>query len=79
MSLKHSFEDIQRDSQARRIGFALYTQAAAISQETVDAVAAVVNRMEALHENYLDLVAEEFARAMVADRADDHLVNLRGA
>ena len=79
MSLNTDFGTIQRDSQARRLGFALYRQAAAISQETVDAVAAVVNRMEALHDDNLDLVAEEFARAMVADRSDDHLVNLRRA
>ncbi len=78
MSLNHSdLEGMQRETQARRIGFALYTQAAAISPETVEAVAAVVNRMEALHDDYLILVAEEFARAMVADKADDHLANLR--
>lgn len=80
MSLNHSdLEAIQRDGQARRLGFALYTQAAAISPETVDAVAAVVNRMEVLHDPSLDLVAAEFARAMVSERADDHLVNLRRA
>ena len=51
-------------------------EAAAISAQTVRAVAAVVNRMEALHDDFLMMVAEEFARAMVADKADDHLANL---
>jgi len=45
----------------------------------VGAVAAVVNRMGALHDDYLILVAGEFARAMVADKADHHLANLRHA
>ena len=71
------FEEIQRAAQARHLGAALYSEAAAISAQTVGAVAAVVNRMEALHDDYLILVAEEFARAMVADKADDHLANLR--
>ena len=42
-------------------------------------MAAVVNRMEALHDDYLTMVAEEFARAMVVNKADDHLANLRQA
>ena len=78
MNPNHSdFEAIQRAAQARHLGAALYTEAAAISAQTVRAVAAVVNRMEALHDDYLTMVAAEFARAMVADKADDHLANLR--
>ena len=80
MNPNHSdFDRIQRAARARHLGAALYSEAAAISAQTVDAVAAVVNRMEALHDDYLILVAEEFARAMVADKADDHLANLRHA
>ncbi len=80
MTSNHSdFEVIQRASHARHLGASLYNEAAAISPQTVGAVAAVVNRMEALHDDHLTLVAEEFARAMVADKADDHLANLRQA
>ena len=71
------FEGIQRAAQARQLGAALYTEAVAISAQTVSAVAAVVNRMEALHDDFLMMVVEEFARAMVADKADDHLANLQ--
>ena len=77
MNPDHSdFEGIQRAAQARQLGAALYNEAVAISAQTVSAVAAVVNRMEALHDDFLMMVAEEFARAMVADKADDHLANL---
>ena len=78
-SNQSDFEAIQRAAQALHLGAAFYNEAAAISPQTVSAVAAVVNRMEALHDDYLILVAEEFARAMVADKADDHLANLRHA
>ncbi len=80
MTSNHSdFDRIQRTTQARHLGAALCNETAAISSQTVGAVAAVVNRMEALHDDYLTMVAEEFARAMVADKADDHLANLRHA
>ncbi len=80
MTSNHSdFEAIQRASQARHLGASLYNEAAAISPDTVGAVAAVVNRMEALHDDYLMMVAEEFARAMVANKAEDHLANLQQA
>jgi hypothetical protein len=80
MTTNHSdFEATQRASQARHLGAALYNEAVAISPVTVVAVAAVVNRMEALHDDYLILAAEESARAMVADKAEDHLANLHQA
>ena len=75
-SNQSDFEGIQRAAQARHLGASLYNEAVAISAQTVGAVAAVLNRMEALHDDYLMMVAEEFARAMVADKADDHLTNL---
>ena len=74
MNPDHSdFEGIQRAAQARQLGAALYNEAVAISPQTVSAVAAVVNRMEALHDDFLMMVVEEFARAMVADLSLIHI------
>ena len=56
----------------------MYAQAAAISTSTVAAVAAVLSRMESLHDADFDAVSEEFARALMKDHASDHLANLDG-
>ena len=80
VALNHpEFEEIQRANLIRKLGAALYSQAAEISDGSVDAVAAVINRMESLHDADLDAVASEFARAVVAGRADDHLITLQQA
>ena len=77
MNPNHSdFETIQRAAQARHLGAALYNEAAASSAHTVSAVAAGGNRMEARHDDYLMMVAEEFARDRVADKADEHLAKV---
>ena len=63
---------------ARRVGAALYAQAAAISSSTVAAVAAVLTRMESLHDSELQAVSAEFAQALMKDRGSDHLAGLDG-
>ena len=64
---------------ARRIGASLYREPSAISAETVDALAAVMVRLEALHDPELELLVEEFGRASVTDMAETHLLGLTKA
>ncbi len=73
------FETLQRDELARRIGALLYREASVISAETVDAVAAVMVRLESLHDTLLDLLAEEFGRASMTEMAEAHLLGLTKA
>ena len=65
-------EDVQRAAQLRRLGRDLHDQAAAISVETVEAMAAVVSRL-ASSTDYGELVAEGFSEAMMSDAAVKHL------
>ena len=77
MALNHpGLEEIQREGLARRLGATLYAQAAALSTSTVSAVAAVLARMESLHDADFEAISEEFARALMKDRASDHLAGL---
>ena len=68
-------EDIQRAAQLRRLGRDLHGQAAAISMETVESVAAVVSRLAA-RTDYGGLVAEGFSEAMMSDAAVTHLSSI---
>lgn len=70
------FETLQRDELARRIGALLYRESSVISAETVDALAAVMVRLESMHDPQLDLLVEEFGRALVTGIAEDHLLRL---
>lgn len=65
-------ETIQRQAQLCRIGRDLQACAAAISQETVDAMAAVVSRL-AVSTGYGKLVEEGFGEGMMSDAAVRHL------
>lgn len=67
-------EGIQREAQARRLGRDLYIQAAAISQETVEALSAVLSRLAATTV-YGQLAAEGFSEAMLSDAAVRHISN----
>ena len=64
-------EDVQRAAQLRRLGRDLHDQAAAISAETVEAMAAVVSRLSA-STDYGELVGEGFSEAMMSDAAVNH-------
>ncbi len=68
-------EDVQRAAQLRRLGRDLHDQAAAISVETVEAMAAVVSRLGA-STDYGELVAEGFSEAMMSDAAVNHLSSI---
>lgn len=68
------FETLQREELARRIGAVLYRESSVISAETVDALAAVMARLESLHDDDLDLLVEEFGRASVTDMAETNLL-----
>ena len=68
-------EDVQRAAQLRRLGRDLHDQAAAISAETVEAMAAVVSRLAA-STDYGELVAEGFGEAMMSDAAVKHLSSI---
>ena len=70
------FETLQREQLARRIGALLYRESSVISAETVDALAAVMVRLESLHDPEVELLVEEFGRATVTDRAETHLLGL---
>ncbi len=65
-------EDVQRAAQLRRLGRDLYDQAAAVSVDTVESVAAVVSRLAA-STDYGELVSEGFSEAMMSDAAIKHL------
>jgi hypothetical protein len=65
-------EDVQRAAQLRRLGRDLHDQAAAISVDTVESVAAVVSRLAA-STDYGELVVEGFSEAMMSDAAVHHL------
>ena len=68
-------EDVQRAAQLRRLGRDLHGQAAAISVDTVESVAAVISRLAA-STDYGELVAEGFSEAMMSDAAVNHLSNI---
>ena len=68
-------EDVQRAAQLRRLGRDLHDQAAAISVETVESVAAVVSRLAA-STDYGELVVEGFGEAMLTHAASTHLSKL---
>ena len=65
-------ENVQRAAQLRRLGRDLHDQAAAISVDTVESVAAVVSRL-ASTTDYGELVSEGFSEAMMSDAAIKHL------
>ncbi len=65
-------ENVQRAAQLRRLGRDLHDQAAAISVDTVESVAAVVSRL-ASSTDYGELVAEGFSEAMMTDSAVRHI------
>lgn len=69
---RHDLETIQREAQLRRIGRDLHDQAAAISGDTVDAMAAVVTRLASMTD-YGKLVEEGFEEAIVSEAATRHL------
>jgi len=68
-------ENVQRAAQLRRLGRDLHHQAAAISVDTVESVAAVVSRLAA-STDYGELVGEGFGEAMMSDAAVTHLSNI---
>ena len=68
-------EDVQRAGQLRRLGRDLHDQAAAISEKTVQAMAAVVSRLAATTD-YGDLVSEGFGEAMASYAAIQLLADL---
>jgi hypothetical protein len=68
-------EDVQRAAQLRRLGRDLHDEAAAISVETVQAMAAVVSRLTATTD-YGELVEKGFGEAMVSHAATTHLGGL---
>lgn len=70
--LDTDLEQIQREAQLRRIGRDLHDQAAEISPETVDAIAAVLMKM-AVATEYGELVDEGFGLAMRADASVRHI------
>ena len=70
--LDNDLETIQREAQLRRLGRDLHDQAAAISAETVDAVAAVVTKLASATE-YGELVDEGFGQAMKVDASVRHI------
>jgi len=70
--LDTDLETVQREAQLRRIGRDLHNQAAAISSETIDAMAAVVSRL-ASATDYGELVSEGFGGAILTDAENRHL------
>ncbi len=70
--LDTDLEAIQREAQLRRLGRDLHDQAAAISAETADALAAVVDRLAATTE-YGRMVQQGLAEAAVAEASTRHL------
>ena len=70
------FETLQREELARRLGALLYRESMVISDETVEALAAVMVRLETLHDPYLDLIVDEFGKASVTELAETHLLDL---
>ena len=68
-------ENVQRAAQLRRLGRDLHDQAAAISVDSVESVAAVISRLAA-STDYGDLVGEGFSEAMMTDSAVNHLSNI---
>jgi hypothetical protein len=70
--LDTELETIQREAQLRRIGRDLHDQAAAISPETVDAMAAVVTKL-AIATEYGDFVDGGFGEAMKANASVRHI------
>ena len=65
-------ENVQRAAQLRRLGRDLHDQAAAISVDTVESVAAVVSRLAA-STDYGELVGEGFSEAMMSEATVKHL------
>lgn len=70
--LDTDLDTIQREAQLRRIGRDLHDQAAAISSETVDAMAAVVTRL-ASSTDYGQLIDEGYGEAMKASALVRHI------
>jgi hypothetical protein len=70
--LDTELDQIQREAQLRRIGRDLHDQAASISPETVDAVAAVLMKLE-VATDYGELVDEGFGQAMRAEASVRHI------
>ncbi len=68
-------EDVQRAAQLRRLGRDLHDQAAAISVDTVEAMAAVVSRLAA-STDYGELVGEGFGEAMMSEAVVNHLSSM---
>ena len=68
-----SFEAVQLAAEARALGAELYQHAAAISPETVEAVASVLAATENQSRGHLPSeVAAEYARQMLAEAALRH-------
>lgn len=70
--LDADLETIQREAQLLRIGRDLHDQAAQISPDTVDAVAAVLMKLAKATE-YGELVNEGFGQAMRSDASVRHI------
>lgn len=70
--LDTDLESIQREAQLRRIGRDLHDQAASISAETADAIAAVLMKL-AVATDYGELIDEGFGQAMRADASVRHI------
>lgn len=70
--LDNDLETIQREAQLRRIGRDLHDQAATISPETVDAMAAVMANLASRTE-YGQLVDEGFGQAMKTEASIRHI------
>ena len=68
-------EDVQRAAQLRRLGRDLHDQAAAISTEAVNSVAAVVSRL-AVATDYGEMVGEGFSEAMMSEATANHLSDI---
>lgn len=67
------FQASQREAEARALGAELYQYAASISDETVDAVAAVLTAVASTSRGQLaDEMSREFARQIIWDSAVRH-------
>jgi len=69
-SLGHDFDSIRREADARRLGAALYREAARLSSEAVEDVAAVLAAVAARSGDQAVAVADEYAKEMMAGAAE---------
>jgi hypothetical protein len=69
------FQALQREAEARQLGAHLHRAASATSDGTVKAVSAVLQAVASQSGGHLaDLLADGFARSMMADSAVTHYI-----